>query len=91
MKSAKADEVIAWLKILENILAIADPTKLESPTSGEWRPQIARCLLSLLHSPGELHYTRKNGIIDESYSVHEGYLHVLSPGPIASKPSTRST
>ncbi|KAJ7069818.1 ribosome 60S biogenesis N-terminal-domain-containing protein [Mycena amicta] len=36
---------VSWIKILENILLIVDPLKLESSTGGEWRSVICRCLL----------------------------------------------
>ncbi|PPR04905.1 hypothetical protein CVT24_007149 [Panaeolus cyanescens] len=42
------NESIEWIKILENILVVVDPSKLESATSGEWRSIICRCLARLL-------------------------------------------
>ncbi|KAJ7675860.1 ribosome 60S biogenesis N-terminal-domain-containing protein [Mycena polygramma] len=41
-------EAIAWVKILENILLIADARKMESSTAGEWRFVICRCLSLIL-------------------------------------------
>ena len=39
---------VEWLKILENILIIVNPEKLESATSGDWRKVICRCISHLL-------------------------------------------
>lgn len=33
-----------WMKVLENILDVVDPVKLELATGGEWRAAIGRCL-----------------------------------------------
>lgn len=41
-------EGIAWLKVIENIICIVDPAKIESSTSGDWRSVLARCLSSVL-------------------------------------------
>ncbi|KAJ6559224.1 ribosome 60S biogenesis N-terminal-domain-containing protein [Mycena vulgaris] len=41
-------EAIAWIKILENILLVADTQKMESSTRGEWRFVICRCLSLIL-------------------------------------------
>lgn len=46
--NSKEDEGVEWIKILENILTVVDPTKLESSTNGEWRSVICRCLSLLL-------------------------------------------
>ncbi|KAF9040788.1 ribosome 60S biogenesis N-terminal-domain-containing protein [Panaeolus papilionaceus] len=42
------NEAVEWIKILENILVIVDPYKLESATSGEWRSIICRSLARLV-------------------------------------------
>lgn len=52
LKMARATEVIAWIKIIENILIIGDPAKLEKSTGGEWRSTLCRCLLLVLPSDG---------------------------------------
>ena len=39
---------IAWVKILDNIMTVVDPNKIEGSTSGEWRSVICRCLSMLL-------------------------------------------
>ncbi|KAF9068316.1 ribosome 60S biogenesis N-terminal-domain-containing protein [Rhodocollybia butyracea] len=49
------DEGPAWLKVLENILIVADSVKLEVSTGGEWRACIARCLLLLINACKCLH------------------------------------
>jgi len=41
-------ESVAWLKILQNIMAIVDPVKLETATNGEWRSTLSRCLCLLV-------------------------------------------
>lgn len=53
IKNLHTDEAVAWFKILENIISVVDPAKQESLTDGEWRSQIARCLLLLLQNSGE--------------------------------------
>lgn len=52
-------EVIAWVKIFENIMVVVDPSKVESATSGAWREAILRCLLTLLQetTPGKSSFT----------------------------------
>ncbi|KAF5379860.1 hypothetical protein D9757_007247 [Collybiopsis confluens] len=49
------EEGLAWLKILENLLTVADTVKLESATSGEWRASMVRCLILLLDGCTSLH------------------------------------
>ncbi|KAF8271677.1 ribosome 60S biogenesis N-terminal-domain-containing protein [Lactarius quietus] len=41
------DEVLSWMRVLENILDVVDPAKIESSTGGEWRAAIGRCMSSL--------------------------------------------
>ncbi|KAF8890435.1 ribosome 60S biogenesis N-terminal-domain-containing protein [Infundibulicybe gibba] len=41
-------EHTAWIRILENILTVLDPIKLNASTDGEWRTTICRCFLLLL-------------------------------------------
>lgn len=48
---ARGDELIAWIKILENIIVVVNPMRIETPTHGEWRSIMGRCILSILHSP----------------------------------------
>ncbi|KAF7433677.1 hypothetical protein PC9H_005640 [Pleurotus ostreatus] len=48
VSSCRNLETIAWIKILENIMVIVDPSKVESATGGAWREAILRCLLTLL-------------------------------------------
>jgi nucleolar pre-ribosomal-associated protein 1 len=47
------EEGIAWTRILENILTVVDPVKLDSATKGGWRKTLVRCLIHLLNSSGE--------------------------------------
>lgn len=44
----REDEIVAWIKVLENIITVVDQDKVESLTNGEWRSVIARCLSMLL-------------------------------------------
>jgi nucleolar pre-ribosomal-associated protein 1 len=48
LKSARDKEAIAWIKIMENILIVVDPAKLEKSTGGEWRSTLCRSLTLLL-------------------------------------------
>jgi nucleolar pre-ribosomal-associated protein 1 len=48
LQFVRADEVMSWAKILENLLVVVDAAKLEKATRGGWRGGVARCLLSLL-------------------------------------------
>ncbi|KAF9224544.1 hypothetical protein BS17DRAFT_780022 [Gyrodon lividus] len=43
-------ESIAWLRILENVVLLADTSKLERATGDEWCAVICRCLSSLLQT-----------------------------------------
>ena len=51
------DEVLSWMKVLENILDVVDPAKMESSTGGEWRAAIGRCVSSLQGNPGKISST----------------------------------
>ncbi|CCM00519.1 uncharacterized protein FIBRA_02553 [Fibroporia radiculosa] len=50
LRGIRDGESLAWARILENILVVADFVKLETSTSGEWRSILARCLMSVLDS-----------------------------------------
>ena len=39
---------VAWVKVLDNIMTVVDPNKIEGSTNGEWRSVICRCLTMLL-------------------------------------------
>jgi nucleolar pre-ribosomal-associated protein 1 len=56
LQSVRGNEVIAWVKVVGNILTVVDPGKLETSTGGEWRIVLCRILL-LLVSPNELGMT----------------------------------
>ncbi|KAJ4475724.1 hypothetical protein J3R30DRAFT_3706325 [Lentinula aciculospora] len=49
------EEGLAWLKILENILVVSHPDKMEVATGGEWRACLVRCLLLLLDACKSVH------------------------------------
>ncbi|KAJ8490078.1 hypothetical protein ONZ51_g2525 [Trametes cubensis] len=49
VQSLRAEEAIAWARILENILAVVNPTKVEAATGGEWRAMIGRCVRKILY------------------------------------------
>ena len=50
--SPREDEGLTWLKVLENILDVVDPVKLESATGVEWRAAIGRCMSLLQGDAG---------------------------------------
>jgi nucleolar pre-ribosomal-associated protein 1 len=50
--SPREDECLLWMMVLENILDVVDPSKLESATGGEWRAAIARCVALLQGDTG---------------------------------------
>lgn len=45
-------ETIAWLRILENIVVMADASKLERATGGEWFAILCRSLVCVLRMSG---------------------------------------
>ena len=51
--SMGADEPLAWVKILANVVSVVDPAKIEAATGGEWRLCLGRCLRAILTSSGE--------------------------------------
>ncbi|CDO76370.1 hypothetical protein BN946_scf185011.g34 [Trametes cinnabarina] len=51
VQTVRAEEAVAWARILENILAVVNPTKLEIATDGEWRTSIGRCVHMVMHHP----------------------------------------
>jgi len=59
LKSVRDSEIIGWVKIMENIMTVVDPAKLEASTGGEWRSAICRCMFLLLprDEPGIVFYS----------------------------------
>ena len=51
LKGASSEEALAWIRILENVLAVVNPAKLEAATDREWCSILGRCLRTLLHLP----------------------------------------
>ncbi|RPD59503.1 hypothetical protein L227DRAFT_654118 [Lentinus tigrinus ALCF2SS1-6] len=51
VQTMRGDEAIAWVRILENILAVVSAEKMEAATNGEWRAVASRCLRTILHHP----------------------------------------
>ncbi|KAL7281927.1 hypothetical protein ACG7TL_003394 [Trametes sanguinea] len=51
VQTVRSEEAIAWARILENILAVVSPAKMDAATSGEWRAMVARCARMILHHP----------------------------------------
>ncbi|KAI0640548.1 ribosome 60S biogenesis N-terminal-domain-containing protein [Trametes meyenii] len=49
LPTMRSEEAIAWARILENVLAVVNPSKIESATDGEWRAIASRCLRKMLH------------------------------------------
>ncbi|KAI1792498.1 ribosome 60S biogenesis N-terminal-domain-containing protein [Ganoderma leucocontextum] len=49
LETLRSEEAIAWVRILENILAVVNPKKMEDATNGEWRIVLSRCLRIILH------------------------------------------
>ena len=47
-----AEEAVAWVRILDNILAVVNSSKVEAVTDGEWRTTAARRLRTILYHPG---------------------------------------
>jgi len=41
---------VAWVRILQNIIMVVDPTKVESSTNGDWRAVLCRCMSLLLRN-----------------------------------------
>jgi nucleolar pre-ribosomal-associated protein 1 len=50
--ASREDDGLLWMKVLENILDVVDPVKLESVTGGEWRNAIGRCMTLLQGESG---------------------------------------
>jgi len=48
-------ESMAWLRILENVVVVADASKLSRATGDQWCSTICRCLSSLLQGKGAFH------------------------------------
>ena len=48
------DEALSWMRVLENILDVVDPAKMELSTGGEWRAAIGRCVSSLQGNTGKV-------------------------------------
>lgn len=53
LQTMRAEEAIAWARILENILAVGYPSKIEAATDGEWRAIATRCVRAILYHPGK--------------------------------------
>jgi nucleolar pre-ribosomal-associated protein 1 len=50
--ASREDDGLLWMKVLENILDVVDPVKLESVTGGGWRAAIGRCITLLQGESG---------------------------------------
>ena len=50
-----AKESMAWLRILENVLVVADTSKFSRATGDQWCLTVCRCLSSLLRNNGAVH------------------------------------
>ena len=74
LKSARDNEVIAWVKIMENILTVVEPAKLEASTGGEWRFALYRSLLLLVSQ-------REPGMTVFAITVSVALRLSLLPGP----------
>lgn len=48
----RSEESALWLRILENLTVVLDPSKTEKATQGEWRNSIGRCICLVLQGPG---------------------------------------
>ncbi|PCH41704.1 hypothetical protein WOLCODRAFT_101082 [Wolfiporia cocos MD-104 SS10] len=46
VRRVRADEALAWVRIMENVLTVVDP----ATTGGDWRDAIGRCILNVLES-----------------------------------------
>ncbi|KAI8984871.1 ribosome 60S biogenesis N-terminal-domain-containing protein [Trametes punicea] len=51
VQTVRAEEAIAWARILQNILAVVNSSKVEAATDGEWRVMVGRCVRIILHHP----------------------------------------
>ncbi|KAF9531008.1 ribosome 60S biogenesis N-terminal-domain-containing protein [Crepidotus variabilis] len=51
--SSPVSEGLEWVRILENILVVADIDKVEAATKGEWKSSICRCLSRLLENQSQ--------------------------------------
>ncbi|KAH9887708.1 ribosome 60S biogenesis N-terminal-domain-containing protein [Cubamyces lactineus] len=49
VQSVRPEEAIAWSRILENILAVVNPIKVEAATGGEWRAIVGRCVRKMMY------------------------------------------
>ena len=50
--ASREDEGLLWMRVLENILDVVDPVKLESTTGSEWRAAVGRCMTLLQSESG---------------------------------------
>ena len=57
----RAEEAIAWVRIIENILTVVDARKVEAATNGDWRAAAVRCLKSILEHPGKYIFYNESG------------------------------
>ncbi|KAH8086640.1 ribosome 60S biogenesis N-terminal-domain-containing protein, partial [Cristinia sonorae] len=48
LEDLRAGEELAWLKVLENIIVLADKPKLDAATNDEWYQALGRCILAVL-------------------------------------------
>lgn len=48
LRSAPPGERLAWVKILQNIVHVINPAKLEAAVGLEWRSALCRCLSLLV-------------------------------------------
>ena len=48
----RGEEAVAWVRIIGNILAVANAPKVEAATNGAWRAAVGRCMKAILHHTG---------------------------------------
>ena len=71
-------EAIAWIKILENVVVIADVSKLQRSTNGEWFAIICRSLVCILRMSGGEYTNHKSILLGPSHFAYQVMTLVFS-------------
>lgn len=52
LETLSSEEAVAWVRIVENIIVVVNPNKMEAAMRSEWRIVLSRCLRTILYHSG---------------------------------------
>lgn len=77
-----AQESMAWFRILENVLVVADTSKLSHATGDQWCSTVCRCLSSLLRNKGTIYLPLTSVFRSPTTRLVDKEMAVLQQGAV---------